>query len=55
MPRSEKNTSELTALIVSLCVLVSIAVAMASCGNDIFFPGDIPPTSTAVATSTSTP
>lgn len=43
------------ALIGALAVLAAV-LSIASCsGDDLIFPGDIPATSTAVPTSTSTP
>jgi hypothetical protein len=46
----------LAALATALVVLGAILMLMSSCGNgDLTFPGQIPPTATAVFTATSVP
>ncbi len=53
MSSESRITSEWAALVLSLLVLAAVAVGISACGgDDIFFPGEIPATSTEEPTTT---
>jgi hypothetical protein len=54
--RDDTTAKNLTSLFMALLLLACVAVWITACGgSDLFFPGDIPATATAVDTATPTP